>query len=56
MKGVMDIAMWLILASLIVLIVMNPKGFSSAVSSIGGFVQGESKILTGTGYSGKGGG
>jgi len=55
-KGIMDIAMWLILASLVVLIVMNPKGFTSDVTAIGTFVTGESKVLTGSGYTGKGGG
>lgn len=50
MQGVLDIAMWIILGSLVVLIIMNPSGFSQDVSAIGGGVQGESKILTGSGY------
>lgn len=50
MKAILDISMWLILASLVVLVIMNPTGFSSDVSSVGDFVQGESKVLTGTGY------
>ena len=50
MKGILDIVMWLIVASLIVLVIMNPKGFSSDVTSVGGVVTGESTILTGSGY------
>lgn len=53
-KGVLDVIMWLIIASALVLVIMNPKGFSQDVTSVGGFVQGESTILTGapkvTGY------
>lgn len=47
---VMDVFMWIIIASLVVLVVMNPQGFSTDVSSVGGFVQGESTTLTGSGY------
>ena len=50
MKVILDVAMWIIIASLIVLVIMNPAGFSQDVSSISTFVTGESKILTGSGY------
>lgn len=56
MKGVLDVAMWIVIGSAFVLVVMNPRGFTADVSSVGGFVQGESTILTGSGYKGKGGG
>jgi hypothetical protein len=48
--GVLDIIMWLIIGSLVVLIIMNPGGFSQDVGSVGTFTQGESTILTGSGY------
>lgn len=51
---VLDIIMYLIVASLVVLIIMNASNFATAVSAIGGLVTGESKILTGSGYN-KGG-
>lgn len=51
MKGaIVEIIMWIIVASLVVLVVMNPKGFASAVGSVGGIVMGESRLLTGSGY------
>jgi hypothetical protein len=50
----LDIVLWLIIGSAIVLVIMNPRGFSQDVQAIGGFVTGESTILTGapniTGY------
>jgi hypothetical protein len=49
-KSFIEIIMWLIVASLVVLVVMNPKGFSAAVTSVGGLITGESSILTGSGY------
>lgn len=49
-KGVLDVIMWLIVGSLIVLIIMNPSGFAKDVGAVGGAVQGESTILTGSGY------
>ena len=52
LSGILDIALWLILASLVVLIIMNPKGFTQDVGSIGTATQGESTILTGSGYKG----
>lgn len=50
MKGILDIAMWLILGSIAVLVIMNAQGFATDVSAVGGFVTGESRVLTGTGY------
>jgi hypothetical protein len=54
MNGVLDVILWLIIGSALVLVIMNPKGFSQDVTAIGGFVTGESTILTGapsiTGY------
>lgn len=49
-RALMDIFMWIIIASLVVLVVMNPSGFAQDVSAVGGFVTGESTILTGSGY------
>ena len=51
-RAFLDIMLWIIIASVIVLVIMNPKGFSSDVSSVGGFITGESTILTGSGYKG----
>jgi len=49
-KGILDVVMWLIVGSLVVLIIMNPAGFAQDVGAVGGTVQGESTILTGSGY------
>jgi hypothetical protein len=49
-KGVLDVVMWIIIGSLIVLIIMNPSGFAQDVGAVGGAVQGESSVLTGSGY------
>lgn len=46
----LDVVLWLIIGSALVLVIMNPQGFTADISSISGFVQGESKILTGTDY------
>lgn len=50
MRGFMDIIMWLIIASVIVLVIMNPSGFAADVSAVSSFTTSESKILTGSGY------
>lgn len=50
MDKILDIMMWIIIGSLVVLIIMNPSGFSQDVTAVGGGVQGESKLLTGSGY------
>lgn len=52
-KFFMDMLMLVVIASLVVLVIMNPGGFTQDVTSVGGAIQGESKILTGSGY-GKG--
>jgi hypothetical protein len=49
-KGV-EIILWLIIASLVVLVIMNPKGFVAAMTSFTGLITGESRILTGAGYA-----
>ena len=46
-RMVMDIALWIVLGSALVLIVTHASGFATAVSAIGGFATGESKILAG---------
>ncbi len=48
--NVMDVILWLIIGSALVLIIMNPGGFSADVSSVSQFVTKESSILTGSGY------
>jgi hypothetical protein len=48
---ILDIIMYIIVASLVVLIVMNASNFATAVTSIGGLITGESTILTGSGYN-----
>lgn len=47
MKSVMDIALWIIIGSALVLIITNAPNFAIAVSSVGSFVTGESKVLAG---------
>jgi hypothetical protein len=47
MKEVMDIALWIIIGSALVLIITNASNFATAVTSVGGFVTSESKILAG---------
>ena len=56
MSSFWDILTIIFVGSLVVLVIMNPKGFSADVSSAGGFITSESTILTGSGYKGKGGG
>jgi hypothetical protein len=49
-KAILDVALWIIIASVFVLVIMNPQGFATDVSAVGGAVTSESKVLTGTGY------
>lgn len=42
--------MWILVGSLAVLVIMNRKGFSSAVSSVSAPVVQESQMFTGAGY------
>lgn len=51
MDKVVEIVLWLIIASLVVLVIMNPKGFVAAMTSFTGLITGESKILTGANYN-----
>ena len=51
-RAFLDITMWVIVGAALVLIIKNPNGFSKDVTSAGGFVQGETSILTGTNYKG----
>lgn len=50
MSSVLDVIMWLIIASLVVLVIMNPSGFSQDVSALGNYSIGQTTILTGSGY------
>lgn len=49
-KDLLDISMYLIVAALIVLIVMNPKGFASAVSSVDTAGNNTLKTISGSNY------
>lgn len=51
MNRLVEIVLWIIVGSLIVLVVMNPKGFVAAMTSFTGLITGESRILTGAGYA-----
>ena len=50
MNRITEIFLWLIIASLVVLVIMNPTGFAVAVSTIGSQVQGVMTTLSGSGY------
>lgn len=50
MNYVSEWIMWIIVASIVVLIVMNPDGFVKSITGIGTVVNNESKTLSGTGY------
>lgn len=50
MNRVVEIFLWLIIASLVVLVIMNPTGFAVAVQTIGSQTQGIMTTLTGSGY------
>lgn len=45
-----DVLMWILIGSLAVLIIMNRKGFTSAITSITQPAVQESQIFTGAGY------
>ena len=49
-KDILDISMYLIIAALVVLIVMNSKGFATAVSSVGSTVNSTLGTISGSGY------
>lgn len=50
-KSFMDILLLLVIASLAVLVIMNPKGFASAVSSVGGYTLSQTAMFTGSSYN-----
>ena len=50
MKHIMDILMWLIVASIIVLVVMHPSATAQEITAGGNVLTHESTILTGSGY------
>jgi hypothetical protein len=49
MKGgtILDLLTLIFILSVVTAAILNPAGFASGVSAVGGAVQGESKILTG---------
>jgi hypothetical protein len=49
-KDILDITMYLIVAALIVLIIMNPKGFASAVTSTDTAANNTLKTISGSNY------
>jgi hypothetical protein len=49
-KIILDIALWIILASVAVLVIMNPTGFATDVSAVGTQVNTLSTTLSGSGY------
>lgn len=53
MHYVMDIIMLFVLASLVVLVIMNPSGFAKDVASLGNFSLAQTSVFTGSTYGGK---
>ncbi len=49
----MDIITMFVLASLVVLIIMNSKGFAHDVAAIGNFSLAQTSVFTGSTYGGK---
>jgi hypothetical protein len=50
MRTIVEVISWIIVASLVVLVVMNPEGFVKAVTAVGTTVDDLSKTLSGSGY------
>jgi hypothetical protein len=48
---IMDIALWLIIASVVVAAIMNPGGFTKDIASIGDVTVKETSVLTAKGYN-----
>lgn len=48
--NVMELISWIIIASIIVLIVMNASKFATAIGSLTGFITNESAMFTGSSY------
>lgn len=53
-KIIVDIISWTIMASLLVLIVMNADKVATVVTSVGGFWVTETGMFTGSNYGGQG--
>jgi hypothetical protein len=51
MHYVMDIIMLFVLASLVVLVIMNPSGFAHDVASIGNFSLAQTSLFSGSNYN-----
>lgn len=49
---IVDIFSLFLFGSIFVLLIKNPIGSASLINSGGGFVEGETKILSGSGYVG----
>lgn len=49
-KDVLDIAYYLILAAIVVLIVMNAKNFAVATNAVGSNINGTLGTISGSGY------
>ena len=49
---ILDIITLVIFAAIAVLFIKNPKGSAAVIGSSSDFVQGETNILTGSGYKG----
>lgn len=49
-KTVVEVVSWLIIASLVVLVVMNAKNVAQVVTSVGGFWTTETSMFTGSNY------
>lgn len=50
MDKFVEVILWLILAAMAVLVIMNPDGFKSAVTSAGGVGNQTLSLLSGSGY------
>lgn len=54
MKTAVEVIGWIILASLVVLVIMNAQGFATVIGSSTSAVLSESALLTGSGYNQQG--
>lgn len=50
-KQIIEVVSWLIIASLVVLVVMNASNVAKVVSSVGGFWINETSMFTGSNYN-----
>jgi hypothetical protein len=51
MKSIMDIIMLFVLASLAVLVIMNPTGFAHDVAALGNFSLAQTSLFSGSNYN-----